>query len=133
MNMEIGKTYNFDIYPTAILGSNFKNMKLLAILDADTTRLLNFDPNVMHIKVFPTLPPGSVDDYLGYGYYKFRTETGQTVILGTPWVKDTSVVELSSSHLWVKVTATAEQVNAVRASLTSNGFQVTEVQVGGNV
>lgn len=133
MTQVIGNSYDFDVYPSVILGNQFKNFKLVAILDAETTRMLQFDPAAMHTKVYPTLPDGSIDDYLQYSYYKYLTPTNEVVIIGEPWIKPNSVVAVTSDYLWVKVLTTPDQVSGVRSSLVSNGYSVDKVQVGGTI
>lgn len=133
MTQVIGNSYNFDVYPSQLLGSQFKNFKLVAILDADTTRMLQFDPAAMHAKVYPTLPGGSIDDYLQYSYHKYLTPTGETFIVGAPWIKPGSIETVTSDYLLIKVLTTPDQVSGVRSSLVSNGYQVDTIQVGGTI
>lgn len=132
MDMVIGSVYSFEVYPTAILGNNFNNLKLLSELDSDDANG-HIDPQAMHAKIYPTLPEGSLDDYRAYTYYKFRTQSGETIVIGRPWINPATVNAVNSEYMWVKVRATAGQIPNVRASLVSNGFRIEEIKMGGNV
>lgn len=122
--------YSFEVYPTSVLGNNYKRLRFVADLDAETARLLNFDAQAMHIKVAPQLPEGSPTDYRAYGYLKFLTEDGQPVILGSTWIRNDTIETISSEHLWVKVKAGPDKISEVTSSLVSNNFRVLEIKVG---
>lgn len=133
MDYVIGNTYNFEVWPSTILGSSFKNMKLLAELDADTTKFFGFDAAAQHRLVFSTLPEGTPDNYLNYNYLKFKNESGQIVILGKTWVNESTVQIVSGEWTWIKVNAGQNKLTEMRAALTSNGFSVLETRVGANL
>ena len=123
--IHIGETINFEVYPSAILGTGFKNCKVLALLDADTAKLFNIDPVAMHISVYPTLPSELAvpNRYDGYLYAKLKLANGTITCIGVPWIKAetiTAVVYTTARLEFANCTADDLQ-NLVEAAV-ANGY-----------
>lgn len=101
----INDVVSFDVYPTAILGSGYKNVKVLAILDADSARGF-IDPRTMHAQVYPTLPDGTPNHFDDYSYLKVKMANGTVTAIGAPWIRSESLVVVSST----KIRITADNV-----------------------
>lgn len=119
--LAIGNTVSFDVYPE-ILGTPYQRVRVLAVLDMDTTRYLNFDPVAMHANVYPSLPAGTPNRPDGYSYLKLRLENGTITCVGIPWIREDSI-ELhtggSLKLMWNNVTE--EQRNRIIITLRANG------------
>lgn len=127
-DLPLGATVSFEFHSAAMLGTGYKNAKLLAILDADTARQF-IDPVAMHANVYPTLPPSTPDRYDGYHYLKLRLANGSIDVVGIPWIKDETFVEVTtkSMRLTVENVAPADQ-NKVIEALSANGFTAVKVE-----
>jgi hypothetical protein len=127
-DLPLGAMVSFDFHPVAMLGTGYKNAKLLAVLDADTARQF-IDPVAKHANVYPTLPVGTPDKYDGYYYLKLRLANGSIDVVGIPWIKDETFVQVTtkSMRLTVENVAAADQ-NKVLEALSANGFTAVKVE-----
>lgn len=127
--LDINKHFTFDVYPDAILGSSFQNVKVLAILDADTAKGY-IDPQAMHVNIYPTLPVGLgvPNDPSQYQYIKIRFPNGNVTAIGIPWIVEDSIVEETTQALQF----TIENVNPADREtimLALSGIGMTAVNV----
>lgn len=124
----LSKQVSFEVYPSLILGNNFKNVKVMGIVDADTARMLGLDAPAMHANVYPTLPAGAVDAYDEYLYVRVKHGNGQQSILGLPWIKTSSVAVLDYTNLIVRVgNVNPGDAEKVIQALAANGFNQVEI------
>jgi hypothetical protein len=124
------KVYSFDVYPSAILGTGFKNITVQAVLDFDSAQAFA-DINALHVSVFPHLPAGTPNRAQDFDYLLLRTEAGDTTVLGIPWIIEESI-ELVESN---KITAIIEGVGSadlerIRACLVQNGYDKIQLTLG---
>lgn len=116
------KVYSFEVYPSAILGTGFKNVTVQAILDYHSA-LAFADLEALHVNVYPHLPAGTPNRPQDFDYLLVRTDSGDTTIIGIPWIVDETVVIVQS----MKITAVIDGVGSadlerVRACLSQNGY-----------
>jgi hypothetical protein len=124
----LSKQVSFEVYPSLILGNNFKNVKVMGIVDADTARMLGLDAPAMHANVYPTLPQGSVDAYDEYLYVRVKHSNGQQSILGLPWIKTSSVQVLDYTNVMVRVgNVNPGEAEKILEALAANGFHQVEI------
>lgn len=118
----IGKLLSFSVYPSAILGTVYTRVKVLAILDAETA-FQYIDPASLHANVYPTLPQGVPDQYDGYLYAKLRLQNGAVTCIGLPWIDASTVVEVADLQYLVTVSnVNAGDFERIRTALVANGF-----------
>lgn len=128
-NFQIKQTYSFNVYPVAILGNNFTNVTVLAIMDSDTANR-EIDVQAMHVNLYPFLPAGTPNDPAAYNYVKIRTTTGQTTILGLAWINADTVTLLASRTITVKISnVSAVDVARVQNALIQNGFTAIDIGI----
>ena len=126
---EIRKVYSWDVYPAALLGTNYKNVTVLAIMDRDTANK-EIDTQALHVNFFPSLPAGTPNDPNGYDYIKIRTTAGQTTILGIAWINLASVTVVDSRTITVKISDVgAADITRVRNALVQNGFGSLDISI----
>lgn len=119
---ELKSVYNFDVYPSAILGTDFQNVTILAILDYETA-LQSVDLPALHVNVFPLLPAGVPDDPSQYDYVKIKTSSGVNTILGIPWINLATLVLVVSRRMTVTIDGVSgDDVNRVQTCLAQNGY-----------
>lgn len=83
----IGTVISFEVYPSAQYGNNFKAVTLQAVFDANIARMLGFDVVSANQNVYQSLPPGTPVDPTQYNYFQIRFASGETQILGVPWIR----------------------------------------------
>lgn len=121
----IGALVNLRLYPENILGSGYKLVTILGILDhVDAVRYI--DAAVLHASVYPTLPEGTADDYTSYSYLKLKTQSGDTTVVGMPWVN--TIENVSKS----KVQFTIDDMDADKVQLltrTLNSMNIFGIEI----
>ena len=121
--MKIGDTVNFEVYPSAIIGSGFKNCKVLAILDADTAKLFNIDPPALHDSVYPTLPVGTPDKYDANSYFNIRLANGNVTCIGVPWIKESTIVAVTYTTARLEfANCSADDLQKLTDACVANGY-----------
>lgn len=127
---DIGKSFNFQVYPSALLGANFTRVKLMALLSADGVR--EFEPAIKHRQVYPSLPDGTPDDFRLYLYGKFTLENGEVTVIGLPWIKEETLkVNTNTTVTVVLQNVSAADIPRLSNALRSNNFTDFEVKADG--
>ena len=127
---DIGKSFNFQVYPSALLGANFTRVKLMALLSADGVR--EFEPAIKHRQVYPSLPDGTPDDFRLYLYGKFTLENGEVTVIGLPWIKEETLkVNTNTTVTVVLQNVSAADIPRLSNTLRSNNFTDFEVKADG--
>ena len=120
----IGRTINFSVYPSALLGSNFTNVKVLDILSAVTAGAFT-DVQAQHLNVMATLPDGFRDPlaYLNYLYVRVQYSNGEYGILGIPWIDGSTVAIVENKTAIVSVPGVgSSDINYIRQALVNAGY-----------
>ena len=127
---DIGKSFNFQVYPSALLGANFTRVKLMALLSADGVR--EFEPAIKHRQVYPRLPAATPDDFRLYLYGKFTLENGEVTVIGLPWIKEETLkVNTNTTVTVVLQNVSAADIPRLSNALRSNNFTDFEVKADG--
>lgn len=129
----IDDVISFNVYPSAILGSSFTRVKVLALLDAETAKLFGIDPVALHAAIYPTLPaPDKVTykKYTDYKYIKVKLPNGTITALGLPWINMASVVVVTSATARFTVGLdTPVEADEIVALLAANGWHNVLVEM----
>jgi hypothetical protein len=129
-DFEIGTIVSFNLYPAAILGTGYTNAKVLAILDSGTAAVLGYDVAARHANVFSTLPSGVPNDFTAYSYLKLLLATGDTTVIGIPWIIQSSLVVASVSSIQFTVqNITPSDQNTILQVLSAAGFKAVGMRV----
>lgn len=122
--LSINKHYNFSVYANSILGTSYKNTKLVSILDY-TTALKFGNVELLHRQVYPYLPPGTPSDHTRYSYYLF-SHNGKTLVLADVWIVASSIEETEGLNYTLRLSnITSSQLAIVRDQLRLLGIQFT--------
>lgn len=122
INFKIRGIYSFDVYPAALLGTNFKAVTILSIMDAGTANR-EIPIRELHAQIYPTLPSGTPNDPYGYDYVKIQTTSGQITILGMAWINPNTVELLQSSVITAVISeVSAQDIMRIRNALIQNGY-----------
>lgn len=114
----INKHYNFSVYANSILGTSFKNLKLISILDY-TTALKFGNIELLHRQIFPYLPPGTISNNTKYTYYLFKYK-GKNLILAHQWIVQDSIEETEG----LNYTLTLNNINTNQLSIVRDQLRL---------
>ena len=127
-NFQIGVVYSFNSLAAAILGAEFVNVKLVAILDYDTAMQFS-NVALMNKQILPLLPVGTPADPTAYTYLKFKTPVGTNIILAYNWIDTSTITITAGTTITVVVnnasTADVTTIKNVLAQLGYTNFSVT--------
>lgn len=128
-SLKLGETVSFDVYPAAILGTAFKRVKVMGVMDMESAKHL-IDPIALHINVYPTLPAGTVDNPAQYYYVKVKLSNGQVTCVGLPWIREESIVVHQSTTLNLTIeNVGVDDISRVVKALASNGYNAVDVKL----
>lgn len=127
---EYGDVVSFEVYPANIIGNNFKEVKIVGIVDSTTAATFGIDPVVVHKQVFNHVPkgqmPSSASDYL---YVLIQFANGQKTAVGVPWIKlDTLVVHKTNQVLWVTQNVSPEKIQMIREFFAANNIALVKME-----
>lgn len=122
--LTINNHYNFSVYANSILGTTYRNARLVSILDYKTA--LKFSNIVLqHNRVYPYLPANTLEDATKYTYYKFEVG-GKEVVLADVWIVDTSIeMSTGTDHTLKLINVSSGQLSTVRDQLRLLGISFT--------
>ena len=121
-NFSIDKVYTFNTRAPALLGAQVTRATLKGIVDYSVAvTFINVD--LQHRKIYPALPPGTVNDPKKYNYLLFKTESGEMNVFAYEWIDDTSIDVVDSTTLTITLPGVStSDANKVRDALTLIGF-----------
>lgn len=133
VELEIGETYSFDVYPTAVLGNNFKNVTVMAIVDSETAKVAipgGFDPVAIHANVYGMLPDGTPNNYSRYLYVKIKHPNGAFSMLGLPWINQNTIeVKGIRKGVFTIEGIKAADVEIIKAACAGAGYKVASYEL----
>ena len=122
MPFDLKTRYNFNTLAPALLGSSFKNMTVVSIMDY-TVASKYFSPDAQAVSVYPSLPNGTPSDPKNYTYVLFKPETGDNFVLALEWIDVSSIQLVTSSTVTVTINNTVTgDTQRIRDSLILLGF-----------
>ena len=126
MNLEVKQRYSFEVYPTTMVATVFKKVRILiGSMTADVARSLT-DVDSNHAAFMPLLPPGTVKSADAHRFIYVELPTGEKVVLCEAWIKPDTVQKVEG----VRITAIVEDeaistVEVIRQMFATNGLRVT--------
>lgn len=105
--------YNFSVFAPSVLGSNYKNARLMSVLNYQTA--LKFGDVVLkHRQVYPYLPADVPSDQTKYTYYLFQVGD-KDIILADVWLLPETIEATSGSTRTITLlNVTEAQVTVIR-------------------
>lgn len=121
-NFNIDKVYTFSTRAPALLGAQVIRATLKGIIDYSVAvTFINVD--LQHRKIYPALPPGTVNDPKKFTYLLFKTESGELTVFAYEWIDDTSIEVVDSTTLTVTLPGVSNSdANKIRDALNLIGF-----------
>lgn len=127
-NLELGKSYNFTLYATGVLGTGYTNAKLLGIMDYDTAKSVQ-DITPLHIQAYPELPQGTPRNAKDLIYYKIRTSLNEIRIIASDWISSQPMVVTNQSAIITISQISSSDVSIIRDILKINGFPNINIEL----
>ena len=119
---ELKCTYNFEVYPSAILGNDFNNVTVLGIMDMASADVIT-NITTLHALVYPLLPTGSPVDPEDYTYLKVRQESGEIRVIAIEWIQPATIEKLNEGICIVRFNRLSPtKTTELRTALSANGF-----------
>lgn len=130
-DVQIGQRFSFQVYPEAILGYRYQDVRLEGIISARTAVAYGFDIQALHANVYPSLPPGQVpNDPYQYNYVRIQHPSGEFEILGVPWIRPESIEISTGGRIVMSFDdKTQMDLDRILAALSSNGYRPDDVKV----
>lgn len=124
MNFKINSSYTFNNRAPSILGSGYKNAKLIAILDAKmASSMINVQST--HANIYPYLPQSTPNAPEKFTYLVFEID-GNRKVIAQEWIDETSAVESSTQSIQIDIqNVTTQDILKVKNMLTIGGFAAT--------
>ena len=125
-NIQIGQRFSFEVYPSAIMGNNFKDVVLEGSLSPDMAKAFGIDIVSLHANVYRTLPSTVPNDPTKYNYVRVRHPNGQYSVVGIPYIRPDSIVISTQGVLNLRFDGVtqADQTRILNA-LSANGYKPT--------
>lgn len=89
--MDINSFYDFSVYGNSILGSSYRNARLMATLDYHTAKKFS-TVDYTHRQIKPYLPESTPKDISKFTFYLFRYKE-RDVVVAREWI-DIITIEL---------------------------------------
>jgi len=125
---QIGGMFSFEVYAVGVLGTNFKNVKILAIFDQDTAESQGLDTRAMHAQVYPSLPATTPNNPGRYNYIKILMPSGEKQILGLAWIIGSTIAVVNRGKWIVELdNLGSDRENDILKALSANNLPVTSI------
>ncbi len=128
--IQIGQRFSFEVYPSAILGNNFKDVVLEATLSPDGARSFGADIHALHANVYRTLPATVPNDPLRYNYIRVKHPNGQYSIVGVPYIRPNSIEVSTNGVLDLRIeNVNQSDLTRILNALAANGYTPTLAKI----
>jgi hypothetical protein len=129
MNLEVGGTYSFAVYPVAVLGTNFKNVLVMSILSAATAQALGEDIFARHALISPSLPDTTQKkDPSKYKYVQIKLPSGAEQIIAMEWINVATIEAVNlGRHTVVIDNSPSTDRQKILEALAANGIGVSKI------
>ncbi len=127
-DIELGSTVSFELHPSMLIAAGYTRAKVEGILGAaDARRYADID--ALHVQVYPTLPPGTPNRADGYYYLKLKLISGESTIVGLPWIKDNTYQKVEAGTLrFIIQDVNQSDETIVREALAGLGYRMLQVE-----
>ena len=120
-SLDIGASYNFQLYAPAILGTGYKGATVLGLMDYSSAIQLE-DVSAIHASVLALLPAGTPSDATLLVYVKIKTASGNVRVLALNWISVQPVLATTTNVTVVISNITVADIPTISSVLKANGF-----------
>lgn len=124
----LGSVVSFEMYPSMLVAASYTRARVEGILNfQDASRYI--DATAMHINVYPTLPESTPNKADAYYYLKLKLLSGETAVIGIPWIKESTYQIVASNSLRFTIPdVDVDDEEIIRTQLTALGYKFTNVE-----
>lgn len=123
----IGQRVSFEVYPTSVLGSRYRDVVLDGTISPHTAIMMGYDIAALHANVYSSLPPGTPNDPYMYNYVAIRHPNGTREIVGEPCIRSETLEALTAGRVTlVFENKTQADIDRMLMALSANGYSPTE-------
>lgn len=127
-DLQIGKSYNFTLYASGVLGTGYNNAKVLGIMDYGSAKVVQ-DITSLHIQAYPDLPTGTLRDASKLIYVKLSTVQGEVRVIAMDWISSVPVEVTTQSATVVIAQISSSDISIIRNLLVVNGYPNIEITI----
>lgn len=124
----IGATVNLETYAPEILGTAYRRVKVLSILDfQDASRYSKVA--TLHATALASLPKGTTADYTKLSYLKVRLNNGDVRAIAIAWIRPESITNVDA-YRRVRIVldkVSVEEEDNLRRLLLGNQYLIIEM------
>ena len=121
---------SFEVYPTTVIGNNFRDVRLEGILSAQSATETGLDIRALHMAVYPSLPQGTPNNPFSYDWIKIQHVNGSYETIGIPWIRPDSVtLSVGGRITLVFEDKTQQDLERIQSALSANGYRPDDVRV----
>jgi hypothetical protein len=124
-DFQAGQTYSFQTVAPALLGNNFQNMLVQAVLNYDVAALFA-DLQAMHRNIYPLVQefdPTIVNDPTQYTYLRVVGVGGVPQIIAVQWIEPSTITAIASQSAYIVIPNVLQsQVATIQAALVGIGL-----------
>lgn len=121
MLFEIKKTYNFSTLAPTLLGSDYTNLKVKAILTSEAA--VKYSDIVSTHQTVKSIIKNLPDNVSDLTYILFENSDKTTLILPVEYIEADSIVEVSSINIRIDIpNVTVDDVNIIKTRLKELGY-----------
>lgn len=109
---------------------SFKRCMVTVKTTYDNVRFFNEDPEVLHQRVYPSLPAGTCpNDPKKYNWLVVEMNNNTTCVIGEPWINEATIVLDTAKRGWTFYCSDGPENGGVkgRQALLGAGFTVNSV------
>lgn len=128
MTFITGAKYSFEVYPAALIPTDFTNVEVLGVVSESTARRF-VETHQLHANYFPYFgaQTGTPNDPKSYNWLMIKTQTGVETVIGIAWIKPDSVRATDWQTITAVITTSMpDALNRARLALAGNGFTDVE-------
>lgn len=127
-NLEIGKSYDFTLYATSVLGAGYNNAKVLGIMDYDSAKGIQ-DITPLHIQAYPQFPSGTPRNAKDLVYVKIKTTMNELRVIAMDWISSVPVLVTAQVARVTISQISSSDVAIIRDLLTINGYPNINIEL----
>jgi len=129
-DVDINQRFSFEVYPTSVIGHNFRDVRLEGRISAQMALNFGLDIEAMHQAVYPSLPAGTPNDPFTFDYIRIQHPNGAYDILAVQWIRQETIqISQGGQVTMVFENRTQLEVDRMLNALSANGFRPDDVQV----
>ncbi len=125
---DVGKRVSFEIYGVNVIGGDYTDVEILAIMGASAAA--EYDPRQKHEQIYSLLPDPRPQSHVEYNYYLIMGAGGRRMLVGDAWIKSETIVRGNRNKISLEISdATPGDIGKLKNLLRKEGYNVTKASI----